>query len=138
MKTYTTPLDQRQSLQTATRPATAKRLVELLALSARDIVALSVATLAAAAVITLSIWLAAQGASPVPGALTWGLGFIFFALAVNSDSRPAIWRMATAVALSGLALLQDRVSPDFLIVAGVLLAAWVAHTIWKKRAVQEA
>jgi hypothetical protein len=62
----------------------------------------------------------------------WASGFIFLALAVDSE-RPSVGPLLiTGLALPILALLSSRVAAEFTIVAAVLLAAWVAASILRR------
>jgi len=91
---------------------------------------LLVASVAALAIIVGTAW-----ANTNPGlemylqAITWASGFIFLALAIETDHPGFPWLLATGVALPSLALLSSRVAGEFLLVAAVLLAAWVAAAI---------
>ena len=134
MKTCTASLEHRSGLQAVAR----KKLMTLMTASMRDLAALAVALLAGAAIITLSIWLASQGALPLLGAGAWALGFVFIAQAVDSEGPAALRRAAIGCALPVLALLQDRVSADFLIVAGVMMAVWIARALMRKLSAQVA
>jgi len=133
MKTLSAPLHQSLERETLAR----RKWLASLAASLRDIVSLVVAVATAAAVVTLSVWLAGRAAGPLLGACTWGLGFVFLGLAVDSRGLSAVFRWATGIALPVLALLQTRVSPDFVIVSGVLLAAWAGLGILKRASNQE-
>jgi hypothetical protein len=104
----------------------------------REILGLAVAIAVAAALVTLSVWLAGKPAGPLLAACTWGLGFVFLGLAVDSSGLRAVFLGITGLALPVLALLQDRVSPDFVIVSGVLLAAWAGHGILSRKSSQVA
>ena len=69
------------------------------------------------------------------GVSTWGIGLIFLGLAVDNHGWVALYKSATGVALLTLALLQNSVSPDFIIVADVVLAIWVAVALFKRLSV---
>ncbi len=133
MKTLTATLHPSQK----SRPARPGPWLDFMTTCMHDVVTLSIAALTAAAVITLSVWAAAFGANPVLGAGTWALGFIFLGLAVDRRGLSARLAMATGAALPVLALLQDRVSPGFMIVSGVLLAAWAGFIVLRVYSVQE-
>ncbi len=133
MKTLTATLHPSQKSRTV-RP---RRWLDCMTASMHDVVTLSIAALTAAAVITLSVWAAAVGANPVLSAGTWALGLIFLGLAVDLRGLSARLAAATGAALPVLALLQDRVSPGFMIVSGVLLAAWAGFMVLRVYSVQE-
>ena len=103
--------------------------------SLRDIMALTCAGLAAIAVITLSVWATGMGINAYLGVSIWGMGFIFLGLAVDNCGRLALFQLLTGVAFLVLALLQNSVSPDFIIVSGVLLATWFAVVLFKRLSV---
>jgi len=107
-----------------------------MAATLREILGLAAAVGVAAALVTLSAWLAGRAPGPLLAACLWGLGFVFLGLAVDSRGLRAIFLAMTGLALPVLAMLQDRVSPDFMIVSGVLLAAWAGHGILRRKAPQ--
>ena len=114
---------------------TSKGLIPAMVASMGDILALTFAGLAAIAVITLSVWAAGLEINTYLGLSTWGLGFIFLGLAVDNHGRIALFQLVTGAAFLVLALLQNSVSPDFIIVSGVLLAIWLAAVIFKRLSV---
>jgi len=132
MKTLIAQMGHYQKLHAASR----EQWLRLVAVSMRDVATLLIAVLAAATVITLSVWVTGTGMGPVLGAGTWALGFVFLGLAMDSSGQSALVRAVTGVALPVLALLQARVSADFTIVSGVLLAAWAGYTVLKRLSVQ--
>lgn len=103
--------------------------------SLRDIMALTFAGLVAIAVITLFVWAAGMEINTYLGLGTWGLGFIFLGLAVDNSGRAALYQLTTGIAFLILALLQNSVSPDFIIASGVLLATWIAVTLFRRLSV---
>jgi hypothetical protein len=112
-----------------------KGLIPAMVASMGDIMALTFAGLAAIAVITLSVWAAGMEINTYLGLSTWGMGFIFLGLAVDNHGRIALFQLITGAAFLVLALLQNSVSPDFIIVSGVLLATWVAVVLLKRLSV---
>ena len=131
MKTFNTSIHQDLSLRSFT---TRRHLPAILA-SMRNILALSSAGLTAIAIITLSVWAAGMEITMYLGVSTWGMGFIFLGLAVDNHGRTALFQLITGLALLVLALLQNSVSPDFIIISGVLLATWVAVVLFKRLSV---
>jgi hypothetical protein len=134
MKTLTATIREPRELQTAGGERWLGSLTGIL----REILGLAVAIAVAAALVTLSVWLAGKPAGPLLAACTWGLGFVFLGLAVDCRGLRAVFLGITGLALPVLALLQDRVSPDFVIVSGVLLAAWAGHGILGRKSSQVA
>lgn len=128
MKTLSAPIQQKQKLQSFT----IGRLIPVLASSMRNIMALMYSGLAAAVVITLSIWVAGMGISTFLGVSTWAVGFVFLAMAVDSRGPLALFQMTSGVALLVIALLQNSISPDFFLLTGVLSASWVAFAVYKR------
>lgn len=131
MKTFNVSIHDNLNLQSAS----SRGLIPAMVASMRDIIALTSAGLAAIAVITLSVWAAGLEINTFLGVITWGLGFIFLGLAVDNDGRVALFQLITGVAFLILALLQNSVSPDFIIVSGVILAIWVAVVLFKRLSV---
>ena len=131
MKIVSPSLHQNLKPQTVT----SKGLIPAMVASMGDILALTFAGLAAIAVITLSVWAAGLEINTYLGLSTWGLGFIFLGLAVDNHGRIALFQLVTGAAFLVLALLQNSVSPDFIIVSGVLLAIWLAAVIFKRLSV---
>ena len=127
MKTVNASIHQNLSLESFTTRAHLPAIVA----SMRNILALSSAGLAAIAIITLSVWAAGLEITMFLGVSTWGVGFIFLGLAVDNHGRAALFQLITGVVLLVLALLQNSVSPDFLIGSGLLLATWVAVVLFK-------
>ncbi len=134
MKTLTATIREPRELETATSKKWLRSMTEIL----REILGLAVAVAVAAALVTLSVWLAGKPAGPLLAACTWGLGFVFLGLAVDSRGLRSVFLGITGLVLPVLALLQDRVSPDFVIVSGVLLAAWAGHGILRRKSSQVA
>lgn len=128
MKTFSTPIQQNRKPQSFS----AKTHLPALAVPMRSIMALMYAGLAAAVVVTLSIWVAGMGISTFLGVSTWVAGFIFLAIAVDNHGPVAISQAASGIVLLTLALLQNSISPDLFLVTGVLLAGWVAFTVYRR------
>jgi hypothetical protein len=86
----------------------------------------------AALVPALAIVVGTAWAITLPGleqflqASLWASGFVFLALAIDSEKPTIGWLLATGIALPVLALLSSFVAGEFAIVAAVILAAWMA------------
>lgn len=132
MKTLNAQIQQERR----TRSFTTERLIPVLASNLRHFMALMYAGLAAAVVITLSIWVMGMGINTFLGVSTWAMGFIFLAVAVDNRGPLALPQVASGVALLVFALLQNSFSPNFFLLSGVLLATWVAIAVFKRLAHQ--
>ena len=62
----------------------------------------------------------------------WASGFVFLALAIDSEKPTVGGLLATGIALPALALLSSHVAGEFAIVAAVITAAWVAASILRR------
>jgi hypothetical protein len=62
----------------------------------------------------------------------WASGFVFLALAIDSEKPRVSLPIATGIALPVLALLSSYVAPEFALIAGLLVAAWVTASILKR------
>ena len=131
MKTANVLIQQNLSLQSFT----SRVHLPAIAASMRTILALSSAGLTAIAIITLSVWAAGLEINMFLGLSTWGMGFVFLGLAVDNHGRAALFQLITGVALLTLALLQNSVSPNFIIVSGALVATWVAVVLYRRMSV---
>lgn len=97
-----------------------------------EILALLSAVTVATGVIMLSIWAAGMDISGLIGAAGWGVAIVFFALAVDSRTPVALLQGSTGVALAVLAWLQFVVSPEYTIVSGIVIAAWLAVAVFER------
>ena len=127
MKTFTPSIHQDQQLQ----PGVGQRSFPVMAASFREILALLSAVLIAAVVVMFSVWVVDIEITGILGATTWGAGFIFLGLAMESQKQKALLQVATGVALMLLASLQITVSADYTIVSGVLVSSWFAFAVFK-------
>ena len=132
MKFISTPISPNTELPTVST----HRLIPAMAGTLRDLMFLMSAVLTTAAIITLTVWLAGAEFSVFMGASTWGLGFIFLAMAMDRRGRLALLQAISGGTFLVLALLQNSVSPDFGIIAGVLVAAWVAAVLYDRLLLQ--
>ena len=62
----------------------------------------------------------------------WASGFVFLALAIDSEKPTVGWLLATGIALPVLALLSSHVAGEFAIVAAAITAVWVAASILRR------
>ena len=109
-----------------------QKLGPILTASLRNIMALTWAGVTAISLIALSVWTAGMEINAYLGSLSWGLGFIFLALALDNHKKLARYQLMTGVALLVLALLQSSVSPGFVIISAAILAAWIAGAVFKR------
>lgn len=128
MKTFSVHIDHKRKPDTIA----SSKLIPAMKASIREILALMSAVLVAATIITLSVWAAGMEINAFLGAGTWALAFVFLGLAVDNRGMTAILQMLSGLTLLVLALLQNYVSPDFLIVSGTLLASWVAAVLFNR------
>ena len=128
MKTYSVQVNQSQAPDSIAR----LKLIPAMKASIREILLLMSTVLVAASIITLSVWVAGMEVNALLGAGTWALGFIYLGFAIDNQQRSARFQVVTGLALMVLALLQNYVSPDFLIVSGTLVAAWVVAILFKR------
>ena len=131
MKTLIAPLHTNRRQQTTA----GQKLVPAVVASLHEILAVLGAVTAATTVVMLSIWLAGMEINNILGAAIWGVGFLFLGLALDNREPTALLQLATGVTLLIMAWLQNTVSPDFIIVSGVLVAIWVATTVFKRASV---
>jgi hypothetical protein len=128
MKTYHLEMHKHKLLKTPVThrwgPGINVFVIEMLAVLGALAVAISV--------ILGSIWLATMDITPILGAGTWAAAFIFFALAFDKRGPTAFFLTLTGVLLVVLAWLQNTMTADYMIVSGVLLAAWVGVVVFKQ------
>jgi hypothetical protein len=108
----------------------ASKLNHILCLAAKIFVAI----VPALAIVTGASW-----AITIPGleqylqASVWAAGFIFLALAIESDNATiGLYLAASGIALPTLAMLGSRLASEFTIVAAALIATWAAATILRR------
>lgn len=63
-------------------------------------------------------------------ATAWLTGIVFLALALESDRKAAVALILSAVAMFVSAPLAASVSPDFLVVDALVIAAWTGHGVF--------
>lgn len=129
MKTYTIEWLHNDFQGRTAIAGSAKVLNRTLGLAAKGFTAL---------VPALAIVVGAAWAITLPGleqflqASLWASGFIFLALAVDSEKPAVGLQLATGIALPVLALLSSRVAGEFAIIAAVVVAAWLAASILRR------
>ena len=84
------------------------------------------AALPVATVTILTIWAISNGGLAYVSAAYWSAGFIFLALMVEDGGERGFLLATSGLVLMALAWLSSSVAPEFGVVAGFLLAAWVA------------
>lgn len=104
-----------------------------------EIVAMLATRAAVALIPALAIVVAAALAVTTPGmavylqAALWASGFLFIALAMESDSpADAGINLVVGIALPVLTWLSARLAPELAVAAAALVAAWVAVAIVKR------
>jgi len=128
MKIYTGPIQHHRRYHNTAE----SKLVPVMVDSFRETLALLSAVIAAIAIVMLSVWVAGMEIQNIFGAFTWGLGFVFLAMAVDGRESLAILQSVSGLSLLVLAWLHSTVSPDFVIASGILLALWVAATLFRQ------
>ena len=99
----------------------------------------AVARWATAGAIALFVVIAATWAATEPtvtqyfNAALWGAGFIFLALAVEVGFKRVYPLVVTGIALPSLALLGSRFSEEFSILAGAIIAFWLAYWVGHRK-----
>ena len=100
--------------------------------SARRILMLVLIAAFPAIVITLlTVWAQGAGGGAYISAGFWVTGFVFLALVVEGDGPPTGWFAISGITLMALAWLCHNVAPEFGVVAGFLLAAWLTVPVVK-------
>jgi len=127
MKTHTGHVQYHRHIQRSAE----SRLVPVMVDSFRETLALLGAVIAAIAIVMFSVWTIDTQMQGTFSAVTWGSGFIFLALAVDNRSSTAGLQVITGLGLLVLAGLQSTVSFDFIIVTGILIALWVAASLFR-------
>ena len=96
------------------------------------------AAVPAALVSVITIWAISAGALMYVSAVYWAAGFIFLALMVEDENGRTARFAVSGLALMALAWLSSYVAPEFGVLAGFLLAAWVAAPVVRRLALQDA
>lgn len=95
----------------------------------RSLLAVLAAALPAAAIAVVAVLGFSAAAPGLAAASLWVSGFAFFALAIESSGRTAQLLAASATMLLLFAWLSTEAAPEFGVLGGFILAAWVAVTI---------
>ena len=132
MKYISTPIEQNTKLPSVA----AKGLIPAMAGTLRDLMALMSAVLMATVIVILAVWMAGMQFNGFLAASSWALGFSFLAMAIDRGGRLAFLQVVTGGSLLTLAFLQNSISPDFGILAGILVAVWVAVALYRRLSVQ--
>ncbi len=95
----------------------------------RAVLMVLAAALPAAAVSIITILVISNGGLEYVSAAYWSAGFIFLALMIEDSGERGFLLAGSGIALMGLAWLSSSVAPEFGILAGFLVAAWVAAPV---------
>ena len=128
MTTYTAQFQQHRRVQLAS----GKNILPVVRTSINQSLALLSVITSAVAIVLLSVWVAGLEFSTIIDAGIWGVGLIFLGLAVDNDEPIAFLQLTSGIVLLALAWLQYSVSADYIIVSGVVVAAWVAFAMFKR------
>jgi hypothetical protein len=129
MKTHTIEWLQNDFPSRTAIAGSAKTLNRILGLAAKGFTAL----VPALAIVVGAVWaITLPGLEQFLQASLWASGFIFLALAVDSEKPAVGLQLATGIALPVLALLSSRVAGEFAIIAAVVVAAWIAASILRR------
>ena len=91
------------------------------------------AAMPALALLVASAWAITSNESAIVlQAAIWATGFIFLALAVDSNKPTFGGLLLTGLALPVLAILSSNVAVEFAIIGAALVAGWVAAAIVKR------
>jgi hypothetical protein len=128
MKTTTTSIPQSRHLHIQPKQGHFTSVV----VSTREVLATLSAITAATAIVLLSVLAAGVEFTNIIAASNWALGFVFLALAVDNRNSKSVLQLLSGLALIGLAWLQANVSSDYSIASGVLVATWVAISLFRQ------
>ena len=129
MKALTIEWSQNDYLNRTAITGSAQTLNRVLCLAAKGFTAL----VPALAIVVGAVWaITVPGVEQFIQASLWASGFVFLALAVDSNKPTVGLTLATGIALPVLALLSSNVAGEFAIVAASLVAAWVAASILRR------
>ncbi|MFT5140838.1 MAG: hypothetical protein ACI9H8_001628 [Lysobacterales bacterium] len=129
MKTQAIQWDTAQLSESAHKPAIRFKSI----LAPQFVLRVLAALLPAIVVGVLTVWAISSGFVDHASAVYWGLGFIFLALAVENEGRLAKMLGGSGVILMAFAWLSSRIAPEFGVLAGFILMAWVAIPILRRQ-----
>jgi hypothetical protein len=127
MKAFTVPLQPNRQFQMTA----GQKYLPALSGYLREIMAMMGAVAVAVAIVILSIGVTGTELNNILAAATWGVAFLFLGLAVDNREPAALLQLITGVVLLALAWLQNNVSSDYMVVSGVVVAIWVAVTVFR-------
>jgi len=127
MKTLTAPIPHEREYETSP----GRQFLPYMGVSLRGTVAILSGLTFAITVVLLSVWASGSEEIAVLSASIWGISFIFLALAVDSQKSRAVLLLVTGLVLMTIAWLGSRVSPEFFILAGVILACWLCVGLYR-------
>jgi hypothetical protein len=126
MNTYTTTWLQSQP-DIAAGPRGPAFLPDVISMGSALVLAI---VLPAMALIIGTAWMVSQPELiPCLQAMLWAGGFVFLALAIDSQKATVGVHLVTGVALPVLALLSVQIAPEIALAAPVLLASWLANAV---------
>lgn len=128
MRTYTAPFQPDRQVQFTS----GKKIIPAMLAASRQILALTGAAISAAAVVLLSVWVAGMQMTNVIGAGIWGIGFVFLGLAIDNLGMKGLALFVTGGALFVLAWMQSVISADYIVISGIIVAAWVAMDLYRR------
>lgn len=102
-----------------------------LAVASRALLHLMTALLPALLFPLLTAWAVGSGALEYVAATWWAGGFVFLALAVETNGVRKKWLLASGVAAMALAWAGSRYASEFVVLAAILPAAWFAMRVLK-------
>lgn len=129
MKTHTMTFDRESHIsRIASKGKNAQWLSQ--ALGSASLILLSV--LPAFTLLVLFTWgSSVPSLLPYMQAITGLSGFVFLALAVDAEKMAAVLQLLSAAAMFALAFVAASVSPELLIVAAAVVAAWTVPGLYR-------
>jgi hypothetical protein len=97
--------------------------------ASRVLMLILAATLPVAVITILTVWANNTGAQGFVSAAYWTTGFIFLAVMVDAADGHRLPLAASGLTVMVLAWMSSRIAPEFAVVAGFMVAAWLAAPI---------